>query len=205
MHAAVPACPTTRSTSANAQELTYTLSGGLGEAETGGPTMNVVPRTGGNNFTGSFFFSGANSAMQGSNLTQELRDAGLKDPNELIKAWEANGAIGGPIIRDRLWFFLSTKYQVTRFYVSGMYYNKNAGNPNAWTYEPDLSRRAIYDGTWTNVPLRLTWQATPRNKFNIFWDEQRMCLECERRRCRRPSRRRPPAAPGIPIFSGSTR
>ena len=54
------------------------LSGGLGEAETGGPTMNVVPRTGGNTFTGSFFFSGANSAMQGSNLTQELRDAGLE-------------------------------------------------------------------------------------------------------------------------------
>jgi hypothetical protein len=164
---------------ANAQELTYTLSGGLGESETGGPTMNVVPRTGGNTFTGSFFFSGANSAMQGSNFTDELRAAGLRDPNELIKTWEANGAIGGPLIRDRLWFFFSTKNQGTRLYVAGMYYNKNAGDPNAWTYEPDLTRRAIYDGTWINVPLRLTWQATPRNKFNIFWDEQRMCLECE--------------------------
>jgi hypothetical protein len=164
---------------ANAQELTYTLSGGLGEAETGGPTMNVVPRTGGNTFTGSFFFSGANGGMQGSNLTDELRAAGLRDPNELIKTWEVNGALGGPLLRDRLWFFFSTKNQGTRLYVSGMYYNKNAGNPNAWTYEPDLSRRAIYDGTWINVPLRLTWQASPRNKFNIFWDEQRMCLECE--------------------------
>src|SRR5687767_10678347 len=163
---------------ANSQELAYTLSGGLGEAETGGPTMNVVPRTGGNTFTGSFFFSGANSAMQGSNFTDELRAAGLRDPNELIKSWEANGAVGGPIIRDRLWFFLSTKRQITRLYVSGMYYNANDGNPNAWAYEPDTSRRAIYDGTWTNVPLRLTWQATPRNKFNIFWDEQKMCLEC---------------------------
>jgi hypothetical protein len=164
---------------ANAQELTYTLSGGLGEAETGGPIMNIVPRTGGNVFSGSFFFSGANSAMQGNNLTQELRDAGLRDPNELIKAWEVNGAIGGPIIRDRLWFYFTAKHQGTRSYVSGMYYNKNAGNPDAWTYEPDLSRRAIYDGTWINVPLRLTWQATPRNKFNVFWDEQSMCLECK--------------------------
>ena len=162
----------------NAQELTYTLSGGLGEAETGGPIMNVVPKTGGNKFTGSFFFSGANSAMQGSNLTPELYAAGLKDPNELIKAWDVNGAIGGPIFRDRLWFYFSTKYQGTRSYVSGMYYNKNDGNPNAWTYDPDLNRRAIYDGTWLNVPLRLTWQATPRNKFNVFWDEQSMCLEC---------------------------
>jgi hypothetical protein len=164
---------------ANAQELTYTLSGGLGEAETGGPIMNVVPRTGGNNFNGSLFVSGANGAMQGSNLTQELRDAGLRDPNQLIKAWEVNGAIGGPIIRDRLWFFFSTKSQGTRQYVSGMYYNQNAGNPNAWTYVPDQSRRAIYDGTWLNAPLRLTFQATPRNKFNIFWDEQKMCLECD--------------------------
>ena len=164
---------------ANAQELNYTLSGGLGESETGGPTMNVVPRTGGNTFTGSFFFSGANSSMQGSNLTPELRAAGLRDPNELIRTWEANGALGGPILRDRLWFFLSAKRQITRLYVSGMYYNQNDGNPNAWTYEPDQSRRAMYDGTWTNVPLRLTWQATPRNKFNIFWDEQKMCLECE--------------------------
>ena len=121
---------------ANAQELAYTLSGGLGEAETGGPTMNVVPRTGGNIFSGSFFFSGANSAMQGSNLTQELRDVGLKDPNELIKAWEANGAIGGPIIHDRLWFFLSTKHQVTRLYVSGMYYNKNAAIPTRGPTNP---------------------------------------------------------------------
>jgi hypothetical protein len=164
---------------ANAQELAYTLSGGLGEAETGGPIMNVVPRTGGNTFTGSLFFSGANSAMQGSNLTQALRDAGLRDPNELIKTWEVNGAIGGPLIRDRLWFFFSTKNQGTRLYVSGMYYNQHAGDPTAWTYEPDLTRRAIYDGTWINVPLRLTWQATPRNKVNLFWDEQRMCLECD--------------------------
>ncbi|MFL5334459.1 MAG: carboxypeptidase regulatory-like domain-containing protein, partial [Geminicoccaceae bacterium] len=163
----------------NAQELTYTLSGGLGEAETGGPTMNVVPKTGGNTFSGSFFFSGANSAMQGSNLTPELYAAGLKDPNELIKAWDVNGAVGGPIFRDRLWFYLSTKYQGTRAYVSGMYENKNDGDPNAWLYEPDLNRRAIYDGTWLNVPLRLTWQATPRNKINGFWDEQSMCLECD--------------------------
>jgi hypothetical protein len=164
---------------ANAQELTYTLSGGLGEAETGGPIMNVVPKTGGNTFSGTFFFSGANSRLQGSNLTPELYDAGLKDPNELIKAWDANGAVGGPIFKNRLWFYVSTKYQGTRAYVSGMYYNKNAGNPDAWLYEPDFTRRAIYDGTWINVPIRLTFQATPRNKINFFWDEQSMCLECK--------------------------
>ncbi len=129
---------------------------------------------------GSLFFSGANSSDAGEQPDgRAARPPGCRDPNELIKAWEVNGAIGGPIVRDRLWFFLSTKNQGTRLYVSGMYYNKNDGNPNAWTYEPDLAKRAIYDGTWIQVPLRLTLQATPRHKFNIFWDEQRMCLECD--------------------------
>src|SRR5438128_1460789 len=32
----------------NAQEVTFTTSGGLGETETGGLTMNIVPKTGGN-------------------------------------------------------------------------------------------------------------------------------------------------------------
>ena len=60
-----------------------------------------------------------------------------------------------------------------------MYYNKNAGNPNAWTYDPDFSRQAFRDRTWENGNLRLTAQITPRNKLNLFWDEQRTCRSCE--------------------------
>jgi hypothetical protein len=42
----------------NAQEVTMTTSGGLGESETAGLTMNIVPRSGGNNLSGLFFVSG---------------------------------------------------------------------------------------------------------------------------------------------------
>ena len=41
----------------NAAEVTFVTAGGLGEAETGGLTMNIVPRTGGNRISGSVFFS----------------------------------------------------------------------------------------------------------------------------------------------------
>ena len=37
----------------NAQEVTFTTAGGLGESETAGLVMNVVPKTGGNSTTGS--------------------------------------------------------------------------------------------------------------------------------------------------------
>jgi hypothetical protein len=163
---------------ANVTEVAIDITGGLGEAEVGGPVVNVVPRTGGNTFSGTIFAAGANSSMQGSNFTDELRNAGLRAPGDLVKMWDLNGALGGPIKRDRLWFFATTRYQGTQRYVPGMFYNLNAGDPNSWTYEPDLSRQAISDGEWDNTSLRLTAQATPRNKFNLFWDEQDMCRNC---------------------------
>jgi len=162
----------------NAEEVTFTTSGGLGEAEVGGPVMSIVPRTGGNTIRGSFVANGASGGMQGSNYTQALRDSGLRAPEKLIKVWDVNGAFGGPVKRDRLWYFWTVRHQGNRRYVTGMYVNKNAGNPNAWTYEPDLTRQAITDGTWKNTSMRLTWQASSRNKINIFWDEQRVCLDC---------------------------
>ena len=45
-------------------------------------------------------------------------------------------------------------------------------------YSPDLDRPAVSDSTWKNTSLRVTWQASPRNKFNLFWDEQRTCIAC---------------------------
>ena len=64
-------------------------------------------------------------------------------------------------------------------YITNMYYNKNAGNPNAWLYVPDLTRQAFNDKTWQNASGRITAQITPRNKVNVFWDEQSVCASCE--------------------------
>jgi hypothetical protein len=161
-----------------AQEVTFSLSGGLGEAPTGGPQMNIVPRAGGNTFSGSLFVTGANGAMQGDNITQEIRNAGLSGRNELKKLWEVNPALGGPIRRDLLWFYGTFRHQGNRQLVAGMFENRNAGDATKWTYDPDPSRQAIDDGTWKNGSLRLTWQATPRNKFNFWWDEQIVCQHC---------------------------
>ncbi|HEY6509189.1 MAG TPA: carboxypeptidase regulatory-like domain-containing protein, partial [Vicinamibacterales bacterium] len=163
---------------ANVSEVTIDITGGLGEAEVGGPVINVVPRTGGNIFSGSFFAAGANGAMQGGNFDQELVAAGLREAGKLKKMWDLNGAFGGPIKKDKLWFFATTRYQGTQRYVAGMYYNLNAGNPNAWTYSPDQSRQAISDGVWDNTAARVTWQASLRNKIGFFWDEQDMCRNC---------------------------
>jgi hypothetical protein len=163
----------------NAQEVTFSLSGGLGEAETGGPQMNIIPRTGGNVYNGSFFLTGANGALQASNFDQQIIDAGLRTPNKLEKLWDANAAIGGPIAKDKVWFYWTFRHQGNRNQVAGMWINSNAGDATKWTYEPDFSRQAVDDGTWKNSSVRLTWQASIRNKFNFWWDEQAVCQHCK--------------------------
>jgi hypothetical protein len=161
-----------------AQEIAVTVSGGMGEAVTGGPIMNVISRSGGNTFRGSLFGNFANNTMQGDNYTEALRDAGLRATNPMQRLWDTSAWYGGRIKRDRLWFFANARYQGNRNLIAGMWRNVNAGDPTAWTYVPDLSQQATGDGTWKNVGLRLTWQVTPRNKIVAWWDEQSSCRQC---------------------------
>jgi hypothetical protein len=159
----------------NSQEVTFTTSGGLGEAEVGGPSMNIVPKTGGNVLKGTFYTAGVNEAMVGSNYTPELQRAGLKTPGQLQKLWDFSIGVGGPIVKDRLWFYGIAREEGSHRSVPGMYANKNAGDPTKWLYEPDTSRQSISAASYRIFSLRLTTQVTPRNKVGVFWDEQKPC------------------------------
>jgi hypothetical protein len=161
-----------------AQEVTFQITGGLGEAATGGPQMNLVPRTGGNTMSGFFFGSWAGESWQGSNLSDEHRAAGLREIGKIQKNWDANGAVGGPISPDKLWFFWTVRHSGSRNYVAGIFENRAAGDVNRWDYDPDFSRQAVDDNTTKNSSIRLTWQASPRNNFGFWWDEQKTCQSC---------------------------
>ena len=159
----------------NAQEITFTTSGGLGEAEVGGPSMNIVPKTGGNVVRGTFYTAAVGEGMVDSNYTPELKAAGLTVPGQLQKLWDFSVGVGGPIAKDRLWFYGITREEGSHRSVPGMYANKNAGDATKWTYEPDLTRQSIAAASYRITSLRLTYQATPRNKIGVFWDEQKPC------------------------------
>ena len=162
----------------NAEEVTMTTSGGLGESETAGLSMNIVPRQGGNRLSGMVFVSGFSEGMQSDNFTAELEDRGATEPNPVTRVYDVNLSVGGPIVRDRLWYFMSVRVQGQRQNTLNVFYNENAGDPNAWTYVADLDRPAFSDRTWENYTPRITWQITPRNKITGSWDEQPVCREC---------------------------
>ena len=154
------------------QEMTIDYAAGLGEAATGGVKVNYVPREGGNAFRFSFFGTGVNSGFQGDNYSDELKARGLTTPNSLRKAYDVNGSAGGPIFRDRLWFFGSIRRQLNSTYFANLYYNRNAGNPATWSYDPDLGQQAYTAILQPDINGRLTWQALPKHKVGFFYTRQ---------------------------------
>jgi hypothetical protein len=161
----------------NVDEVSVVVAGGLGDTDVGGPVMNLVPRTGGNTFKGQVFLNTAGSWSTGDNLDDQLRH--LQTPITLgpgiIGSYDFNPSYGGPIKRDRLWFWGSYRKFNTAQGVEGIFANKYALDPAHWDYlkDPSISARSvvgrdIYQG-------RVTAQVTPKNRVMFSHEYQLRC------------------------------
>jgi hypothetical protein len=160
---------------ANADEMQVLISGGLGEAETGGPSINIVPKSGGNEFRGSAFYSGSGDWAQSNNVDDGLRAIGINKPPALRTNWDTSFSLGGPIVRDRLWFFGNLRGWANANVIDGINANRLAGNASRWDYERDTSIESRQAEGRKIYALRLTAQVTPRNRVTFSHDYQRRC------------------------------
>src|SRR5215510_2354108 len=156
-------------------EIQVTVSGGLGETDRGGPAFNLIPKTGGNDFHGTGFLSTAGKWSQGDNLTEQLKSYGLTNVPALIKNWDTNFALGGPIVKDRLWFYNNVRSYGNQQEIPGLFGNLNAGNQASWNYDKDTGLPARAAAAKLIEAIRLTGQATPRNKVGFYLDYQQVC------------------------------
>ena len=160
---------------ANTEEMQVLVSGGLGEAEAGGPSVNLVPRSGGNEFRGTGFYSATGSSLSSNNVDEYLNSIGITQPPTVINLYDVSGSLGGPILRDKLWFFGTARDFGSATVVEGAFANANAGNASRWDYVLDQSvqtrssnRRDIFSG-------RLTAQVSARNRISFSHEYQRRC------------------------------
>ena len=160
------------------EEVAFVTTDAGGEHETGGPVMNIVPRIGGNTLNATVFASGTGGQLQSDNLTAELRSQGVPVATPLTRVYDFSGTLGGPIVRDRLWYFVNAHTGGSARESARVYYSLNAGDPAAWLYAPDFSRREYSDRTFDNASARVTWQVTGRNRVSVFWDQQSLCRTC---------------------------
>jgi hypothetical protein len=95
-----------------------------------GAGINVVTRSGTNDYTGSIFYYGRNENFAGKSPDAlKAKLAGFTD-------WQLGGRGGGPIIENKLFFFANA--EITRFKqpFSRSFGNQNLGT-NAYTANPD--------------------------------------------------------------------
>jgi hypothetical protein len=116
---------------------------------TGGLGVNLVVRRGTNNFHGLVhgYFTG--EGLEASNLPDELRAAGVTsadaDHNQQIADYGFN--LGGPLVRNRLWFHASYSAQDVR-----------------------LVRRGLIDRTRIKSPnVKVNWQATEQDRVSFLY------------------------------------
>ena len=152
------------------QEYVFEYSGNSAELETGAVHLNMIPKEGGNTFSGGLYADFTNSSWLANNVGQELTDRGItggKDGGvKLDQAWYVGPSLGGPIVEDRLWFFVSYSFRRGSIFPANLF---DSQDTSALLYVPDLNqptidRQDMYEGT-----LRPTWQATSKDKVQAFW------------------------------------
>jgi hypothetical protein len=151
------------------QEVVSDTGGHTAEAATAGTRTNPVPKDGGNTFHFTLFGNFTNSSLQSNNIDAALVAQGVASQTAFDKIGEINPMLGGPLLKDRIWFFTDYRYWINNVVAPGAFRNISL-SPLA--YVPDKSHPLVTQQKRRWVDLRLTWQATPRNKIAVFADQQ---------------------------------
>jgi carboxypeptidase family protein len=162
---------------AEAQEYVYEVGAVSAAHMTGGVRANVIPKEGGNRFSAFFLASYTNENLQSDNLSDDLISRGLSTPNTVEAIWDYNVSVGGPVMRDKVWFFGSYRYWGQRERVAGMF---RMLDPTAFIFNPALGAagnadlgRPVANETWlASYGLRLTWNINEKNKVSVYGAHQ---------------------------------
>ena len=149
------------------EEMSYQTSGLTADVQSSGVRLNMIPKDGSNIFTGSVFWSHVPGDWQNDNFTPELAATGLRAPNRVARIFDLNLGLGGPIMRDRLWFFSSFRRWGVDQTITDAFYNLD---PTHRTYQPDLSRQTVDDNVIKSGVVRLTLQMAQKHKFSAYLD-----------------------------------
>jgi len=142
--------------SSMSQEMVYTTSGAAADVSGGGVKLNMIPKDGGNRFAGSMFGGYQNKSFQTDNLTDELKARGLKSADGIDKLSNFEGSVGGPIKKDRAWFFFSARS-----------FNLNTLPADVFNADgsPGVDAQNI-----NSAQVRVVWQISQKTKLSAYND-----------------------------------
>ena len=125
------------------------------ESQSPGLTLSFVIKSGSNKFSGNYLLAEQDGAFQGNNVTPALRAQGF-DPgnNKFTRYNDASADLGGPIVRDKLWFYAAYGYNYSGLLIPGFISEKTGAQVEYFT-------------RLDNPTLKLTYQLSKNNKLEI--------------------------------------
>lgn len=125
------------------------------EMQSPGVTLSFVVKSGSNTFHGAYLGAWQDGAFQGNNVTKALRDQGF-DPgnNKFTRYNDASADLGGPIAKDRLWFYAAYGYNYSGLLIPGFISEKTGDQVEFFT-------------RLDNPTLKLTYQLSQNNKVEF--------------------------------------
>jgi hypothetical protein len=169
------------------EEFSYVTGADSAEVGQGGMRVNMVPRDGGNSFRGTAVFNYADESFGSNNCgspgigiacsRSNLSGSKTFNPNNAIsnvdviqKIWDVNPSIGGPIVRNKVWFNYSFRHLGSTKTKTDAYFDKN---PSPFVYDPDFTQPGFDDGHIVSNAGRISWQMSAKDKVSVYHDNQR--------------------------------
>jgi hypothetical protein len=160
------------------QEIVVDTPTGSTSAEytSNGVVLNVIPREGGNRFSGTLFASGTNHNLQADNMSDALKAAGAITNSGTRSVYDANVVLAGPILRDKVWFMTAHRRWGRVERIANLFHDTVLDDPfftpadgtNGRAFAPaDASEDLRSDD------VRVTYQINQKNKVNGFYEWQR--------------------------------
>ena len=129
------------------EEFNFQTSTHSAESDTGGVHVNMVVKSGGNDFSGE--------AVGLYNATGLQGEADELSSNPITNSLDLNGTFGGPIVRDKAWFFTAYRHWI---------HDQEVTVPDDYVGE-----KPIDDNRIRNISGKLTWQPTDNDRLSALW------------------------------------
>jgi hypothetical protein len=120
-----------------------------------GQFIDSVAKSGGNEFHGELVAYGSSDQLEAGNVNAALTAQGVRNVPKLHGMWDYSGAVGGRIIRNKLWFFVSGRSEG---------YNREILN----AFRDDGSPILVETDQAFHAE-KLSWQISQQNKATFFY------------------------------------
>jgi hypothetical protein len=157
---------------ANFSEIVLNYSANTAEVETGGVRVNMIPREGGNSFSGMLLTNFSDPSFQADNVDADLITRGLpaNSANRVAKMWRVSPTLGGPIMRDKAWFYGAHTSNRTDSFAAGIFPDSKQGDLDYTPTRNDPKSQSVDDQIMRSNAGRITYQMTSKDKIGIYID-----------------------------------